>query len=113
MISITLTLDEIAKHNQPQDCWIIINNQIYGVSDFLTLHPGGAGEITPYCGQDATQAYQTKGGRGNTHSQTANQALGFINLGSVNGQTNLPDIKTQQQNINKLKQLPINRRDDD
>lgn len=77
------------------------------------MHPGGVGKITPYCGQDATQAYQTKSGRGKTHSQTANQELGFISLGSVNSKINLPDINTQQQNINKLKQLPINRRGDD
>ena len=48
--SVTLTLAEIAKHNQPQDYWIIINNQVYGVSDYLTPHPGGVGKITPYCG---------------------------------------------------------------
>lgn len=111
--SVTLTLDEVAKHNQPQDCWIIINNQVYGVSEYLALHPGGAGEITPYCGQDATQAYNTKGGRGNTHSQTANQELGFFSLGTVNSQVNLPNSSAQKQNINKLKQLPVNRRDDD
>ena len=111
--SVTLTLDEITKHNQPQDCWIIISNQVYGVSEYLMLHLGGAGEITPYCGLDATQAYNTKGGRGNTHTQTANQALGFINLGSVNSKINLPDANTQQQNIDKLKQIPVNKSDDD
>ena len=111
--SVTLTLAEIAKHNQPQDYWIIINNQVYGVSDYLTPHPGGVGEIIPYCDQDATQAYSTKGGRGKAHSQTANQELGFIILGQVNSKISLPDVNTQQQNINKLKQLSVNRKGDD
>jgi len=87
--SVTLTLNEIAKHNQPQDCWIIISNQVYGVSDYLSSHPDGPQSIISYCGQDATEAYQTKGGRGKDHSREADMDLEPLKLGSVNEKINL------------------------
>lgn len=81
--NVTLSLAEIARHNSQADCWIIINNNVYDVTNHLRAHPAGAGTITPYCGQDATTAYDTKGGRGSPHSSFADSTLGPILLGSV------------------------------
>lgn len=82
---VTLTTAEIAKHNQASDCWIIIKNKVYNVTDYLNLHPGGADRIIQYCGTDATQAYATKDGRG-SHSQQADQELTNLYIGDVNSQ---------------------------
>jgi len=81
--TVTLSLSEIAKHSTPSDCWIIISGKVYDVTGHLQAHPAGAGSITPYCGQDATAAYDTKGGRGSPHSSFADSTLGPILLGSV------------------------------
>lgn len=35
------TRDEVAKHNKKGDIWIVIDSQIYNVSKFVELHPGG------------------------------------------------------------------------
>ncbi|KAF7307037.1 hypothetical protein MIND_00496800 [Mycena indigotica] len=51
------TLDQVAAHNKPTDCWVIIANRVYDVTDFLKEHPGGASIILKYAGKDATQAY--------------------------------------------------------
>lgn len=32
--------DEIAKHNTTDDCWIVINNIVLDVTDYLNQHPG-------------------------------------------------------------------------
>jgi cytochrome b involved in lipid metabolism len=77
-----LTQEMIAKHNSPSDCWIIIHNSVYRVTDFLSAHPGGANKIIPYCGGDATVAYNTKGGRG-AHSSSADQILSVLKIGNV------------------------------
>lgn len=82
----TLSNNIVAKHNNPSDCWIIIENKVYDVTNFLARHPGGGGLVTPYCGQDATQPFLTQGGRG-SHSQEALRLLGLIYVGDLNGTT--------------------------
>lgn len=34
------TAEEVAKHNKPDDCWVIVNGQVLNVTDFLPEHPG-------------------------------------------------------------------------
>ncbi len=49
-----ISADEVAKHNTRDDCWVIISGQVYDVTDFLEMHPGGVGVILQQAGQDAT-----------------------------------------------------------
>ena len=35
----TYTLDEIKKHNTKDNCWIVIHNNVYDVTNFLKEHP--------------------------------------------------------------------------
>ncbi|KAI1331614.1 glycolate oxidase [Xylariaceae sp. FL0255] len=49
---------EVAKHNQKQDCWIVLHGKVWDVSEFLDGHPGGAAVIFKYAGGDATEAYE-------------------------------------------------------
>ncbi|KAI0824209.1 FMN-dependent dehydrogenase-domain-containing protein [Trametes gibbosa] len=53
----TFALDEVAKHNSPSSCWVIIKDKVYDVTEFLPEHPGGAKIILKYAGKDATAAY--------------------------------------------------------
>jgi len=56
------TLADVAKHNTQTDCWIILNNtEVYNVTPYLSLHPAGAGPITPFCGANATTAFNNVG----------------------------------------------------
>jgi len=48
---------EVAKHNKEDDCWVIINNEVYNVTDFLEDHPGGKEAIMLFAGQDATESF--------------------------------------------------------
>ncbi|KAF5356309.1 hypothetical protein D9756_003883 [Leucocoprinus leucothites] len=51
------TLDQVAQHSSPESCWVIIQNRVYDVTEFLPEHPGGAKIILKYAGRDATAAY--------------------------------------------------------
>ncbi|CAN6651158.1 L-lactate dehydrogenase (cytochrome) [Trichomonascus vanleenenianus] len=53
-----LTLAEVSKHNSSESCWVIINRQVYDVTDFLTSHPGGRKAILRLAGQDATEDFE-------------------------------------------------------
>lgn len=51
--------DEVAKHNQPDDLWVIIDAKVYDLSKFKGLHPGGISVLIDeeIAGQDATEAF--------------------------------------------------------
>ena len=81
-----ISAQEVEKHSSSGDCWIIISNKVYDVSSYLRSHPGGAGAITPYCGKEATQAFQTKDlSRGLDHSSRAYSHLDSIYVGDLAG----------------------------
>ena len=37
-----LSAKQISEHNTPEDCWIVVDNQVWDVTDFLDEHPGGS-----------------------------------------------------------------------
>ena len=79
-----LSASEVAKHSAVNDCWMIINGNVYDLSQYVG-HPGGYTYV-PYCGKDATQGYDTKGGRGRPHSSYSDYLLSSYLIGSL-GQT--------------------------
>lgn len=35
------SLSEVAAHNTEKDCWVIVHDLVYDVSEYLLKHPGG------------------------------------------------------------------------
>eukprot|EP00746_Dinoflagellata_sp_MGD_P164061 gnl/MRDRNA2_/MRDRNA2_92481_c0_seq1.p1 gnl/MRDRNA2_/MRDRNA2_92481_c0~~gnl/MRDRNA2_/MRDRNA2_92481_c0_seq1.p1 ORF type:complete len:517 (+),score=120.37 gnl/MRDRNA2_/MRDRNA2_92481_c0_seq1:76-1626(+) len=52
-----ITADEVAKHTQPGDAWIIVDGDVYDVSKFAKMHPGGEMLLLEYAGKDATDDF--------------------------------------------------------
>ncbi|KAJ5368291.1 uncharacterized protein N7496_008051 [Penicillium cataractarum] len=52
-----LSTQQVSEHKTPEDCWIVVDNQVWDVTDFLDEHPGGSTIILKYAGRDATKAY--------------------------------------------------------
>ncbi|KAG6195882.1 hypothetical protein E4U10_001461 [Claviceps purpurea] len=48
---------EVAKHNTPESCWVILYGKVYDVTDFVDAHPGGSEVILRLAGRDATEEY--------------------------------------------------------
>ena len=38
----SLSTQQVAGHNTPNDCWIVVENHVWDVTDFLEEHPGGS-----------------------------------------------------------------------
>ena len=86
----TYTLSEVARHASKDDCWAIISDDVYDLTEFINRHPGGD-EILRACGTDATTLFnsrQTQDGQwvgsGTPHSQAAVEQLAKLKIGTVN-----------------------------
>lgn len=53
----TFSPAEVAKHVTDTDCWVILHEKVYDVTDFLDDHPGGKKAIMIYAGKDATKEF--------------------------------------------------------
>ena len=76
-ISKTYSLDEIAKHNNRDDLWIIVKGKVYDVTTYLPVHQGGDA-ILKWAGKDAT-----KGVYGPQHPTTVPKLLERYYIGDV------------------------------
>ena len=45
---------EIQKHNQKADQWLVINRKVYDVTGWANKHPGGSRILNHFAGEDAT-----------------------------------------------------------
>jgi len=48
------TWDDVRQHDTHSDKWIVINDDVYNISEWAKRHPGGYRVISHYAGQDAT-----------------------------------------------------------
>ncbi|QRW01980.1 FMN-dependent alpha-hydroxy acid dehydrogenase [Ceratobasidium sp. AG-Ba] len=53
-----LSAKDVATHNTPNSCWIIVSGKVYDVTEFLSEHPGGSTVLLKHAGRDATAAYE-------------------------------------------------------
>ena len=53
-----LSLKDLAQHSSKTDCWIALYNDMYDLTSYAAIHPGGDKAITDLCGQDGTAAYE-------------------------------------------------------
>ncbi|KAH0545417.1 hypothetical protein FGG08_000558 [Glutinoglossum americanum] len=65
-----LTFAEVSVHNKRGDLYIVIHDQVYDVSSFADIHPGGVNALLDMGGKDATKAFEGVG-----HSPEAREIL--------------------------------------
>ena len=52
-------MSEVADHNHERSCWVVINGDIYDVTEFLSNHPGGTSPLLQYAGKDASIPFRS------------------------------------------------------
>ncbi|KAL0073942.1 cytochrome b5 [Phycomyces blakesleeanus] len=72
------TLDQIEKHNTKTDCWVIIHNKVYNITEFSVEHPGGEEVLLDEAGKDATESFEDIG-----HSDEAREILAKYYIGDL------------------------------
>lgn len=74
----TINLAEVAWHDTPGDCWLVIYDYVYDCTEFLKSHPGGQDVLVEYAGRDATLAFIGTG-----HSAVARATLERYIIGEL------------------------------
>jgi len=88
--NLVLNMAEIKKHNNQNDCWMLISGKVYDITSYFGHHPGGNEAMAATCGTDATDAYMTKdpnatsAGSRSAHSSRAQNLLNNYYLGDLN-----------------------------
>ncbi|XP_065860088.1 cytochrome b5-like [Euphorbia lathyris] len=70
--------DEVLKHKDREDCWLLIHNKVFDVTDFLEEHPGGDEVILAATEKDATDDYEDIG-----HSESAREMMNKYYIGDI------------------------------
>ena len=84
----TFTFEEIAKHNNRNDCWIIVHGKVYDVTPFLDDHPGGDESLILSTGKDATIDFEDVG-----HSDSAIDMMQKFFVGKMDTSTVPGEVK--------------------
>jgi cytochrome b5 len=74
------SLTEVAAHATPGDCWLVIYDRVYDVSEFADMHPGGAKLLHKYGGgvRNASKAFAVA-----KHSQKALELMALFCIGKL------------------------------
>ncbi|RUP47261.1 nitrate reductase [Jimgerdemannia flammicorona] len=80
----SFTIEDVAKHDKEDDCWIIVDGRVYDCTKFLEDHPGGADSILINAGIDCTEEFNA------IHSTKAQGMLTEYLIGSILQVTGLP-----------------------
>ena len=73
------SIDEVAQHSTADDCWTIVDGDVYDVTPFVSRHPGGSSAIATLCGGDGTSNF-----RGQHGSQSGpNSQLESLKIGTL------------------------------
>eukprot|EP00958_Prasinococcus_capsulatus_P002808 scaffold241_cov229-Prasinococcus_capsulatus_cf.AAC.12 len=72
----TFTMKQVAQHCTPEDCWMVIDHQVYDVTSWVPKHPGGE-IIAVKAGGDCTQLFKAY------HPLYVQKMLGKFQIGSL------------------------------
>ncbi len=76
------TMEEVAMHSIKEDCWFVIDEVVYDVTDY-DKHPG-EDAIYEGCGKDATNLFETRPmGSGTPHSDKARGYMVNYEIGDL------------------------------
>lgn len=79
----SIGMDELAKHGNAQNCWLLIHGKVYDVTQYIAVHPGRM-SITQGCGKDATSLFEERPmGSQTPHSEAARMRLDDYYIGDM------------------------------
>lgn len=84
--SFAYTLDDVGEHNTPDNCWVVFQDNVYDLSEYLPSHDRYL-DIRGWCGKDMTDDFKNKSGVGRNHTKSSYALLERYNIGKLGGET--------------------------
>ncbi|XVE73655.1 hypothetical protein DITRI_Ditri11bG0136200 [Diplodiscus trichospermus] len=84
--------EDVAKHKERNQCWLLISGKVYDVTAFLEEHPGGDEVLLAASGKDATEDFEDVG-----HSDDAKELMQTYYIGEIDSSTVPVSKKTKAQ----------------
>ena len=82
-VSEGITMQDVAGHDNASSCWIVVDGIVYDITTYISKHPTQPEVVLAWCGKEATQAWDTKGGTGDSHSNRAEATLDTYAIGKL------------------------------
>jgi len=78
-IESVFTLAEVAQHAIAADCWSVVNENVYDLTQWISAHPGGSGSIESMCGVDASTPFNNQhNGQSDPEAKLASFKIGIL-----------------------------------
>jgi len=77
-MSKTFTVADVAEHKNEKDMYIIVDDGVYNISEFINEHPGGSKILKRVAGKDATKQFWKYHNEGVLKKYGANLKVGTV-----------------------------------
>jgi len=84
----TYSTAEVATHNLEDDCFMIFEDSVYDITDYLASHDRYL-DIRLWCGKDMTEEFKTKDGLDRDHKSSSYALLENYKIGQLNALTTI------------------------
>lgn len=79
---IELTMADVERRNTVDQCWTVVNGDVYDMTSFIARHPAGRGDIEDMCGTDASEDFLGEHqGQGEPEKWLATLKIGVLSGG--------------------------------
>ncbi|GKU87883.1 hypothetical protein SLEP1_g2213 [Rubroshorea leprosula] len=85
-----LAFEEVTKHKERDNIWLLISGKVYDVTQFMEEHPGGDEVLLAATGRDATDDFEDVG-----HSDDAKELMQKYYIAEIDPST-IPLKKSSQ-----------------
>lgn len=93
-LSYAYTVEDIAQHDTEDDCWMIYDNGVYDLTNYLDDHDRYL-DIREWCGGDITEAFETKDGISQDHRSSSYALLEEFRIGDIETTNNTDEVTTE------------------
>ena len=73
-----MSMEDVAKHNSLESLWVVIDGEVYDLTGWAKLHPGGVAILERWAGKDASSAFHNAAHTAATQIFRLNYRIGRI-----------------------------------